>query len=112
MPPVYDYLCEKCNLEFEVTKSIHEYDGKDRCVQCDNVATRIFKYCKFHFTGTKIEDAEFNPGLGQITKSKAHRDELAKRMGVVEIGTEKPEKIHSHFDSARETQKKKSWDEV
>lgn len=112
MPPIYDWLCEKCELEFETVQSMREYDGKANCVQCGNLAIRIYKYCKFHFTGTKIEDAEFNPGLGQITKSKAHRDELAKKMGAVEIGNEKPEAIHSHFDSARETQKKKNWDET
>lgn len=110
--PTYDWLCEKCDLEFETVQSIKEYDGKQTCVQCGNPTIRVFKYCKFHFTGTKIEDAEFNPGLGQITKSKAHRDELAKKMGVVEVGNEKPDSIHKHFDSARETKIKKSWDEV
>jgi putative FmdB family regulatory protein len=110
--PIYDYLCEKCDLEFEVIKGMSEYDGLDKCTSCGNVGKRIFTYCKFHFTGTKIEDAEFNPGLGQITKSKAHREELAKKLGVEEVGNENPDKLHKHFDSARETKIKKSWDDV
>ncbi len=75
---------------------------------------RIYTHCKFHFTGTKIEDAEFNPGLGRVTKSKAHRDELAKKLGAVEIGNDSkdPDSLHKHFDSERETKIKKSWDEV
>jgi putative FmdB family regulatory protein len=109
---IYDYLCPKCQIEFEVIKSIHEYTGSDPCHVCGTAGERLFKYCKFHFTGTKIEDAEFNPGLGKITKSAAHRKELAKRMGVEEIGGEKPEQIHKHFDTAREEKIKKSWDEV
>lgn len=110
--PVYDYFCEKCDLEFEVVKSIKEYDGQDQCVSCGNVGKRIYTRCKFHFTGTKIEDAEFNPGLGKITKSKAHRNELAKQMNVEEVGNENPDRLHAHFDSAREQKIKKSWDEV
>lgn len=110
--PIYDWLCEKCELEFETVESITEYTGRKTCDACGNPTRRIYTRCKFHFTGTKIEDAEFNPGLGKITKSKAHREELAKQLGVEEIGNEKPEKIHKHFDSARDEKIKKSWDEV
>lgn len=109
---LYDYYCKKCDLEFEVINSMKDYNPKEKCQACGEPAERIFKYCKFHFTGTKIEDAEFNVGLGQITKSKRHRDELAKKLGVVEVGNEKPESIHKHFDSEREKKIKKSWDEV
>ncbi len=110
--PTYDYFCEKCDLEAEVIESIKEYTGHWTCTSCGNPGRRIYKYCKFNFIGAKVEDAEFNPGLGQITKSKRHREELAKRMGAVEVGSEKPEKIHKHFDKAREEKSKKSWDEV
>lgn len=109
--PTYDFNCEKCDLDFEVIKSIKLYDTEERCPTCGNVAIRKYT-CNIHFTGTKIEDAEYNPGLGKITKSKRHREELAKRLGAVEIGNEKPQTIHKHFDSARETKRKKSWDDV
>ena len=110
MCPTYDYMCEKCGLKYEVTKSIKEYDGKDPCLKCGKVGYRIFS-CKIQFSGTKIEDAEYNVGLGAITKSKRHRDELAKRAGVIEVGNEKPDTIHKHFDSSREEKRKRSWDE-
>ena len=109
--PTYDYLCEKCEIEFEVIKSIKEYDGKDECPACGNVGRRIFS-CQVHFVGTKIEDAEFNPGLGQITKSKRHRDELARKLGVEEIGNEKPDRVHKHFDDSRAAKSRKAWDEA
>lgn len=109
--PIYDYMCDECGLGFEVVESIKVYTGKATCTACGKDARRVFT-CNVHFTGTKIEDAEFNPGLGKITKSKRHRDELAKRMDVVEVGNEKPETIHKHFDQDRETKRKKSWENV
>lgn len=109
--PTYDYFCDKCELGFEVTKSITEYKTPEKCTACGKEARRIFS-CNVHFTGTKIEDAEFNVGLGKITKSKRHRDELAKSIGAIEIGNEKPETIHAHFDQERETKRKKAWENI
>lgn len=107
---IYDYHCEKCDADFEVIKSIKEYDGKDECPTCGNIGQRIIKPVVFY--GEKVQNAEYNIGLGKVTKNKQHRDELAKRMNVVEVGNEKPETIHKTFDKAREEKRKKSWDEV
>lgn len=109
--PTYEYFCEKCDLEFEVIKSIHEYKTPEKCSYCGNVANKLISRSIF-FTGTKIEDAEYNPGLGVITKSKKHRDEIVKRKNLIEIGNETPETVHRHHDQARETKRRKSWDEV
>lgn len=112
MPPIYDFFCEKCDLEKEIIQSIKEYTGKESCDQCGNPMDRIYTYCSFYHVGAKVEDAEFNVGLGKITKSAAHRKELAKRMGVEEIGNDSPEKIHKKFDTEREVKRNKKWDEV
>lgn len=112
--PSYDWFCEKCELESETIESIHEYTGKKSCTVCGNPCIRVFNHCKFHFTGTKIEDAEYNVGLGKVTKGQAHRKELAKQLGVVEIGNDfkKPDSIHNKFDIDRSEKIKKSWDEA
>jgi putative FmdB family regulatory protein len=112
--PTYPWLCEKCDLEFETIESIHDYTGKKSCDMCGNPCTRIFTNCKFHFTGTKIEDAEYNVGLGKVTKSKAHREDLAKQLGVVEVGNDfkDPDNIHKKFDIDRSEKIKKSWEET
>lgn len=112
MPPIYDFACDKCSLEFEFIESIKEYTGLKNCTQCGKQMRRIYKYCTFHHVGAKVEDAEFNIGLGRITKSTAHRKELAKQLGVEEIGNESPDRLHKHFDKTREDKLKKSWDEV
>lgn len=109
--PWYDYACEKCDKDYEIIKSIKEYDGQDPCPECGIVGSRKLSKNIF-FTGTKIEDAEYNPALGTITKSKKHRDELAKRMNLVEIGNEKPETIHNIFDKSREEKRKKAYDDI
>lgn len=110
--PLYDYSCEKCELDFEIYKSIKEHQPREICPDCGNPSPQNFSRCRPHFTGTKIEDAEFNIGLGRITKSKRHREELAKQLGAIEIGTEKPEKVHEHFDQQRETKRKKAYEEL
>lgn len=109
--PTYEYYCEKCDLGSEVVKPISAYKDPEHCVQCGNETQKVFSG-RVHFTGTKIEDAEFNHGLGEVTYSKRHRDELARRKGAIELGNEKPETVHKTFDSAREAKLKKSWDEV
>lgn len=78
---------------------------------CGKKAKKIFS-SQIHFIGTKIENAEFNVGLGAITKSKRHREELAKRKGLIELGNEKPETVHKVFDTQREDKRKKSWEEI
>lgn len=111
---IYDWLCQKCDLEFETIDSISEYTGHKSCTICGNDCIRIFSRVRIHLTGTAVQDAEFNVGLGKVTKSKNHREELAKQLGVVEIGNDfkKPEKVHKHFDSERADKLKKSWDDV
>jgi putative FmdB family regulatory protein len=109
--PTYDYDCEKCDKPYSVIKSIKTYDGKDECPTCSNVGRRVFS-CKVQFIGTKVEEAEFNVGLGAITKSKKHRDEIAKRKGAIEIGNEAPATVHNYFDKSRAEKRKLSWDKV
>lgn len=108
---IYDYICEKCCTEFTVVRPASEYNRNEPCQTCGNPGQRIFS-CNIHFIGTKVEDAEFNRGLGKVTKSKNHRDELAKQMGVIEVGNEPPNKIHSYFDENREAKLKKAYDDI
>lgn len=109
--PTYEYYCEKCDLGRDVIKPIQEYKSPESCAQCGNEMQKVFSG-RVHFIGTKIEDAEFNVGLGEVTKSKRHREELARRKGAIELGNEKPDSVHKHFENSREEKLKKSWDDV
>ncbi len=110
--PIDDYFCQKCDAAYEIFRGIHEYTGKDPCPSCGNVGERDYSSCKIMHTGTSVKDAYKCPALGQIIKSDVHRKELSRQLGVEEIGNEKPDNIHKHFDTSREEKLKKSWDEV
>ncbi len=107
---IYDYSCQKCDKDYEIIKSIKEYSGNDPCPSCGNIGQRIIKSVVFY--GEKVQNAEYNPGLGKIVKNKYHRSELTKQMNVIEIGNEKPEVIHKKFDKDRSEKLKKSWEDV
>lgn len=110
--PTYDYFCETCSLEFDVIKSIKEHKTPDfeKCTACGKSCPQVFS-CNIHFVGEKIKDAYKCPALGEVIKSDKHRNEVAKRRGVIEIGNEKPDKIHKYFDNQREDKRKKAYDE-
>lgn len=88
-----------------------DYTGKALCPKCQTLTTaRLYK--GVHFIGTKVEDREFNPGLGIVTKSARHRKDEARARGLVEIGTEAPKKMHAKEIRDRAERNKRRWDEV
>lgn len=106
---VYEYYCPACELQFDVIKSVKEFDADERCEKCKSVAQRQFAPKKLYLSGTKVQEAEYNPGLGCVVKNKQHVKEICRRKGLEEIGNEKPETIHKHFDKAREEKREKAW---
>jgi hypothetical protein len=42
--------------------------------------------------GTKVEDAYFCSGLGQVVRNSSHRKEIIRERGLIEVGNERPEK--------------------
>lgn len=108
--PTYEYHCEPCGIAYEEIKPIKDYDGKDKCPLCLKQGYRVFTPIVFH--GEKVQHAEFNPAFGKVIQNKYHRDEMAKRHNMVEIGNEKPSTIHNYFDKGREEKRRKSWDDV
>lgn len=112
MPPTYEFECLKCEKNFETIESIKDYDGDGQCPTCGNISRERIFSSKVLFIGTKVENAEYNPAFGQVVKNSQHRKELAKQKGLIEVGTEPPEKIHKKFESDKQEQLKKSWDDV
>ena len=108
--PTYDWFCPKCKLEIDEILPIKEYTGIKSCTKCGKLMNRVYSRCDFYNTGAKVKDAYKCPALGQVIKSDSQRKDLAKKMNVEEIGNEKPETIHKHFDSVRENKLKKSYE--
>lgn len=96
---------------FDVIKSYRQMEQPEACSRCNEVAIREFVPSHIHFIGTSVQNTEWNPGLGCLVKNKKHREEIAKRKGVVEIGNETTETIHKYFDKSRAEKLDKAYDE-
>jgi len=105
---IYEYDCPKCQEIVEVVKSMHDAARVEHCIICDNVMERLWNAPQI--IGAKVEEAEFNHGLGCVTKSKNHRNEIAKRKGLIEVGTTKTDTIHK--ESEYTLKKKLSWEGI
>lgn len=102
--PTYDYDCQKCGT-YEAFRSISQYDGKDACPDCGTIGKRVFVRNGM-FMGAAVQSAEYNPGLGCVTKNKEHREEICRRRGLVEIGNENPRKT---FEAERKKKAEKPY---
>lgn len=109
---IYPYRCKACTQEFDVVKSIAEIDNAEKCLRCGSPDVERFISPSIHFNGAKVEDAEYNPALGKVVKSAKHRKELAKQMGLEEIGNESVETVHKHYESQKAKQLDDAWEKV
>lgn len=117
--PTYDYICPKCDCAFDVVLSIRAYSQEtvSQCPSCENPCgkdDRDFKKMRrTHFIGTSVQNAEFNPGLGCVVKNRAHKDELMKEKGVVEVGNDygSAEKMDAYFQKRKEEEREKRWED-
>lgn len=84
------------------------------CPRCDEPAERQFAPRRLHLSGTRVTHAEYNPAFGEVVKNKHHRQELAKRLGVVEVGNDfkSGEKMDKQFEKDRVAKLERRWDDV
>ena len=96
--PRYCYRCPSCNQEFEIIKRIVDVDNIEHCSFCSSDCKpqdRLISTPALH--NTAVESPEYDPGLGMVIKSSAHRRQIAKERGLEEIGNESPDKIHKYY---------------
>lgn len=108
---IYPYQCRPCGHKFEVIKSVKHLDEPESCPSCKSADTLRY-IARTYFYGARVEDAEWNPGLGEIVKSSRHRAELAKRKGLVEVGNESLDNIHRKFDGERDKKISTRYDDI
>ena len=109
---IYEHRCVKCEQKFDVVKSVKDIDVNEFCPHDGAPAERVFVPTRVYFSGATVTHAEYNPGLGCVVKNKAHKDDICKRRGLVEIGNDfkKPDTIHKTFSEDREAKRKKRWE--
>lgn len=106
----YPYRCSD-NHEWDVIKSVKDIDNVENCERCGKIGVRYIANTYF-YGASDWDKTEFNPGLGQITRNRKHRDQIAKQRGLEEVGTEPVENIHKHADSVNEYNRNSSWDKT
>lgn len=111
---IYPYECASCKHEFEVTKSVRFIDDIESCPICffpNNKSSRKLAKSGF-FYGASVDEAVYNPGLGMVIKNRKHKAEVLRQKGLVEIGNENIDKIHSSFEKEREKKFNDRYDEI
>lgn len=111
---IYAYGCTTCSKEFDVIKSIADFDRTEYC-DCGGESLRLFRPNADVFqkqSGIPTE-ASYNPGLGCVVKDKKHLKEICKQKGVEPIGNDSPnpDSIHKHYEQEREKKREKSYDD-
>ena len=109
--PTYLYKCDLCLTNVDIIKPMSESSRDEYCQRenCTNRLTRM--YTSPHIIGASVTSPEYNPGLGCVVKNKAHKEDILKQRGLVEIGKDfkSPENQHKHFDKKREELREERW---
>ncbi len=58
--PIYEYVCSKCGLKFELLRSLSQANEEGSCPQCHSVAERVLSTFVSHST----DDMGFTQSLG------------------------------------------------
>lgn len=109
---IYPYECPECKHTFEVIKPVAEIDFVERCEACGMEAERKIAKNQYFYGADDWDNAEYNPGLGQVVKNRKHREQIAKQKGFIEVGNEDPVKLDREFERDRELEIDASWDKV
>ena len=109
---IYPYHCERCDLSFDVIKSVRQIDDAEICAECCLPAARKIAGSNLVAVCDWVES--YNPSFGCVVKSKAHQRKILagfKERGIEmeEVGNEPVEKIHKHFDRQREEKREQRW---
>jgi putative FmdB family regulatory protein len=89
---IYVYRCDGCNNEFDIIKSVKDFDRIENCPTSGTIMTRAVAPAKLHIYNTQVQESYFHPGLGQVVKGDNHARRIAKERGLIEVGNERPEK--------------------
>lgn len=99
--PTYPYGCKNCKHEFDVIKSIKDFDSPEACPRCGVLSTE--RYISLtNFSGADNWDSHYNPGLGCVVKNRHHAARIAKQRGLIEVGNESCEKVMAANERKRE----------
>lgn len=106
--PIYPYKCDACGHRVEVVRPITAEAIAPSCSLCESEMAYVFT--RTVVIGAAVQHAEFNPGLGVVTKNKQHREAIAKERGLVEIGNESRESVGRKVQQDHAEKIEREWD--
>ena len=105
---IYEYKCEKCKINFDIVKHHSKHRDPENCGKCGLQGLRLFGNAELSID--KMQP-EYYHAFGEVVKSRRHRTELMKKNDMVEMGSEKPKKMHSRFQNQRDQKRNQRWNE-
>ncbi len=106
--PAYPYKCLDGH-SFDVVKAMADYERLESCPHCDKPTERLIAKTQLDSSAGDWNRVEWNPALGQWTKSWKHGRQIAKSRGMEEIGTEPVDKLHKKFEQDRRDTSERRW---
>lgn len=106
---IYPYRCADCGHYHETYEPVGDDHTSSRCPECGGTALRVWTRTEFY--GAAVGEAEYNHGLGCVTRTAADRREALRRVNgenpdqhLVEydgnMGVTKPKR--ANYPTARE----------
>ncbi len=109
--PTYPHICSSCGRDWDVYCSVATRDDEHLCPCCYGRGHRQITIPNIDKSAAADWNTpHFNPALGQVVQSNKHAQKIAKAKGLIEVGNEKPENIHKHFEKQREQAHKDRWE--
>lgn len=90
--PTYPYACSQCDYTFDVIKSVRQIEDPETCPKCRAASKRYLVAVNFN-GASDWDKAEYNPGLGQVVKSRRDAEKIAAQRGLIPVGNENVDKI-------------------
>lgn len=109
---IYPHDCPKCQKEFEIIKSVKDFDRDEFCPDCGSLGIKTIARRQSFIGAADWDTRHYNPALGMVVRSNKEAQKIARERGLVEIGNENVDKIHRTFDTEREKKISTRYDDI
>ena len=95
-----------------MTKSVKDIDHPESCVCGSPNTERIISTRQFFYGASDWDKSHYSPALGRVVRNNLEARRLAKERGLVEVGNEPVERIHSHYDKGRAEKAERNYQDI
>jgi hypothetical protein len=102
---ITNFDCHSCRKSFSALYYYQTETNSPQCKWCGSIDTALPEIrdlsdgSDIHLMGiSDWDNTEYNPGLGCVTRSRKHREQIAKERGLVEVGNEDVERVSQMQD--------------